>query len=160
RSSGKPSEEGTYLDAATAWRHATEVLGFPANRIILYGESLGGGVAAQLAVTNRPGALVLASTFTSVPDMGANLYPLLPIRLLANIRYDTLDRLPQITCPILVVHSRNDDIIPFIHGQRLFDAANQPKQFIEIEGGHNEGFIFARETWIRQFDAFVRLALP
>lgn len=160
RSSGTPSENGTYLDAATAWRHATEVLGFPAKRIVLYGESMGGAVAAQLAVTNRPGALVLASTFTSVPDMGSDLYPLLPIRLLANIRYDTLHRLPQISCPILIAHSRNDDIIPFTHGRRLFDAAKQPKQFLEIEGGHNEGFIFGRETWIRQFDAFIGQTLP
>jgi fermentation-respiration switch protein FrsA (DUF1100 family) len=160
RSSGTPSEDGTYLDAATAWRHATEVLGFAANRIVLYGESLGGGVAAQLAVANRPGALILASTFTSVPDMGADLYPLLPIRLLANIRYDTLTRLPQIACPVLVIHSRNDDIIPFAHGRRLFEAARQPKRFLEIEGGHNEGFVFGKEHWIKQLEGFLRQALP
>jgi len=144
RSSGTPTEDGTYLDAASAWHHATEVLGFTADRIVLYGESLGGGVASQLAISHRPGALVLASTFTSVPDLGAGLYPLLPIRLLANIRYDTLARVPQITCPTLVIHSRDDDIIPFAHGRRLFEAARSPKQFLEIEGGHNEGFIFGR----------------
>lgn len=160
RSSGTPSEHGTYLDAATAWRHATEVLGFTTNHIVLYGESMGGGVAAQLAATNRPGALILASTFTSVPDMGADLYPLLPIRLLANIRYDTLTRLPQISCPILVIHSRNDDIIPFRHGRRLFDAARQPKQFLEIVGGHNEGFVFGEKAWIKELGGFLRQALP
>ena len=120
RSSGTPSEEGTRLDAEAVWRHATQVLGFPAGRIVLFGESLGGGVAARLAAENRPGALVLASTFTSVPDMGSDLYPLLPIRLLARIRYDTLTRLAQIDCPVLVIHSRDDDIIPFAHGRPLF----------------------------------------
>ncbi|MDP2821421.1 MAG: alpha/beta hydrolase [Sulfuritalea sp.] len=160
RSSGAPSEDGTYLDAAAAWRHATLLLGFPADRIVLFGESLGGSVAAQLAAGNRPAALVLASTFTSVPDLGAEIYPMLPIRLLAHIRYDTLARLPQITCPILVIHSRNDDIIPFAHGRRLFEAAGQPKQFLEMDGGHNEGFVFGREAWVRQFDRFLQSALP
>ena len=159
-SSGVPSEAGTYLDAAAAWRHATEGLGFPADRIVLFGESLGGGVAAQLSTANRPGALVLASTFTSVPDMGADLYPLLPIRLLARIRYETLTRLSQITCPVLVIHSRDDDIIPFAHGRRLFEAARPPKQFLEIQGGHNDGFVFGRDDWVRTLDGFLAQALP
>lgn len=159
RSSGTPSEEGTRLDADAVWRHATQVLGFPAGRIVLFGESLGGGVAARLATENRPGALVLASTFTSVPDMGSDLYPLLPIRLLARIRYDTLTRLAQIDCPVLVIHSRNDDIIPFAHGRRLFEAARPPKQFLEIEGGHNEGFVFGRDHWVRQLNGFLKQAL-
>lgn len=160
RSSGSPSEEGTYRDADAAWLHATQALGFPADRIVLFGESLGGGVAAHLAAKQGPGALVLASTFTSVPDVGADLYPLLPIRLLAHIRYDTLARLPQIACPLLVIHSRDDDIIPFAHGRRLFEAAGPPKQFLEMQGGHNEGFVFGRDTWIRQLDAFLQQALP
>ncbi len=160
RSSGSPSEKGSYLDAEAAWRHATEALGFPANRVVLFGESLGGGVAAQLATQHRPGALVLASTFTSVPDMGAELYPLLPIRLLARINYNTLERLAQIECPLLVIHSRNDDIIPFSHGRRLFEGAPPPKQFLEIEGEHNEGFVFARADWVRALDDFLKQALP
>ncbi|MCF8200323.1 MAG: alpha/beta hydrolase [Sulfuritalea sp.] len=160
RSSGSPSEEGTYLDAEAAWRHATKVLDFPANRIVLFGESLGGGVAAQLATQHRPAALVLASTFSSVPDMGAELYPLLPVRLLARIRYNTLDRLTQVDCPLLVIHSRNDDIIPFAHGRRLFATARPPKRILEIEGGHNEGFVFARADWVRALDDFLKQALP
>lgn len=158
-SSGSPTEQGTYLDAEATWRHATQVLGFAPDRIVIFGESLGGAVATWLAAKNRPGALVLASTFTSVPDMGADLYPMLPIRLLANIRYETLARLPRIACPLLVIHSKNDDIIPFSHGRRLFEAARSPKQFIEIEGGHNEGFIFGREDWVRQLNEFLQDAL-
>lgn len=159
-SSGSPSEQGTYRDADAAWLHATQALGFSSDRIVLFGESLGGGVAAQLAAKQRPAALVLASTFTSVPDMGADLYPMLPIRLLAHIRYETLAKLSQISCPLLVIHSRNDDIIPFAHGRRLFEAARPPKQFLEIEGGHNEGFVFTRENWVRQLDGFLQQSLP
>lgn len=159
RSSGSASEAGTYLDAEAAWRQATQTLGFAADRIILFGESLGGGVATRLAVDHRPGALVLASTFTSVPDLGAELYPLLPVRLLARIQYDNLTRLRQVGCPVLVMHSRDDDIIPFAHGQRLYEAARTPKHFIELSGGHNEGFVFARQDWIRQLDGFLREAL-
>ena len=160
QSSGSPSENGIYLDADAAWLHATHTLGFPANRIVLFGESLGGGVAARLATQKHPAALVLASTFTSVPDMGADLYPLLPIRLLAHIRYDTLTNLSQVACPVLVIHSRNDEIIPFAHGRRLFERAHKPKQFLEIEGGHNDGFVFGRGEWIRKLDEFMQQALP
>jgi fermentation-respiration switch protein FrsA (DUF1100 family) len=159
RSSGTPSEEGTYLDADAAWRHATQTLGFPARKIVIFGESLGGGVASHLAAGNRPGALVLASTFTSVPDLGAELYPFLPIRMLARVHYETLALLPQLACPVLVIHSRNDDTIPFAHGRRLFEAAHPPKQFLEIEGGHNDGFVFSRKDWINRLDGFLQQAL-
>lgn len=159
RSSGQPSEDGTYLDAAAAWRHGTQALGYPANRIVLFGESLGGAVAAQLAAVQRPAALILASTFTSVPDLGAGIYPWLPVRLLTRIRYGTRERLASITSPVLVIHSRSDDIIPFAHGEQLFAAARPPKRFIAIEGGHNEGFVFSREAWIRGLDDFLRPAL-
>lgn len=159
RSSGSASEEGSYIDADTAWDHATRALGYPPGRIVVFGESLGGAVAAHLAAKQRPGALVLASTFTSVPDLGAEIYPWLPIRLLARIRYDSRDRLRQVNSPVLVIHSRQDDIIPFAHGERLFAAARGPKQFMEIAGGHNEGFIFGREVWVRQLGEFLQLAL-
>jgi uncharacterized protein len=158
-SSGRPSEQGTYRDAEATWAHATDILGFAPDRIVIFGESLGGAVAASLATKYRPGALVLASTFTSVPDMGAELYPMLPIRALARIRYETLAKLAQTTCPVFVIHSRNDDIIPFSHGQRLFEAARQPKQFLEIEGSHNDGFIFNRVDWVQQLDGFLQQAL-
>ncbi|MBN8477240.1 alpha/beta hydrolase [Sulfuritalea sp.] len=159
RSSGKPSEHGTYLDAAAAWRHATQGLGYPAAKIVLFGESMGGAVAARLATVQKPAALVLASTFTSVPDLGAGIYPWLPVRLLARIGYDTRERLATIAAPVLVIHSRGDDIIPFAHGEQLFAAAKPPKKFLEIEGGHNEGFVFNREAWVRGLDDFLRSAL-
>ena len=146
-SSGSPSEQGTYLDAESAWAYVTQIKHEPACRIALLGESLGGAVAAQLATKHRPAALVLASSFTSVPDLGQQLYPYLPVRWLAHIRYDTRAYLQQAHVPLLVAHSPQDEIIPYAHGQALFAAARAPKTFLELAGGHNDGFIIMREAW-------------
>ncbi len=158
KSSGTPSEEGTYRDGEAAWRHLTEARKFTPQDIVLFGESLGGGIATWLALQHPPRALVLASTFTSAPDLGAQVYPWLPVRLLARIDYANLERIRQITVPVLIAHSRNDDIIPFSHGQALFEAAHEPKQLLELSGGHNDGFIFMREEWVRAVGAFLEKA--
>jgi hypothetical protein len=147
-SSGTPSEQGTYLDAEAAWAYLTQIKHEPACRIALLGESLGGAVAAQLATQHRPAALVLASSFTSVPDLGQQLYHWLPVRWLARIRYDTRAYLQQVDVPLLVAHSPQDEIIPYVHGQALFAAARAPKTFLDLAGGHNDGFIFMREDWV------------
>ncbi|MCE9639217.1 MAG: alpha/beta hydrolase, partial [Betaproteobacteria bacterium] len=155
KSGGSPGEEGTYLDAEAAWQHLTEARKLKSQDIVLVGESLGGGVATWLAFKYPPRALVLASTFTSVPDMGAQIYPWLPVRLLARIVYDNIARIREIKVPVMIAHSRGDDIIPFAHGQALFAAAREPKQFLELAGGHNEGFLFARDEWIAAVGAFL-----
>jgi uncharacterized protein len=136
RSQGRPSEEGTYLDAQAAYQWLRQ-RGFPGTNIIAFGESLGGGIAAELASREVLGGLVLQSTFTSVPDVGAELFPWLPVRWLGTIRYDTRAKLPRLNIPVLVMHSRTDEIIPFHHGQRNFAAANEPKLFHELSGFHN-----------------------
>ena len=140
KSGGTPSEEGTYRDAEAAWQFLTETREFKPQDIVILGESLGGGVATWLAVRHPPRALVLASIFTSVPDLGARVYPWLPVRLLARIDYNNLERMQQITAPVLIAHSRDDDIVPFAHGEALFAAAREPKQFLVMSGGHNDGF--------------------
>ena len=155
KSGGSPGEEGTYLDAEAAWQHLTEARNLKSQDIVLVGESLGGGVATWLALKYPPRALVLASTFTSVPDMGAQVYPWLPVRLLARIVYDNIARIREIQVPVMIAHSRGDDIIPFAHGQALFAAAREPKQFLELAGGHNEGFLFSRNEWIAEVGAFL-----
>lgn len=138
-STGTPSEEGTYRDARTVWRYLTEQRGLKPADIVLHGQSLGGAVAAELAEAVQPGALILESTFTSVPELAAGLYPWLPVRWLARIRYDTRARLSAIRCPVLVIHSRDDEIIPYAHGERLHAAAAQPKRLLTIRGDHNNG---------------------
>ena len=140
-SAGKVSEKGTYLDAQAAWKHLTDERGIPADQIVCFGRSLGGAVAAYLAAKRRPAAVVLDSTFTSIPDMARRIYPMYPVRLLSRCRYDTLARMESIRCPVLVIHSRDDEIVPFSHGRRLFDAAGEPKQFLELRGGHNQAFL-------------------
>ena len=154
-STGSPSEEGTYRDAQAAWRHLTaKRLVAPAD-VVLVGESLGAGVASWLAARVLPRAVVLLSTFTSATDLGAEVYWFLPVRLMSRFRYDNLANLKTIEVPVLIAHSRDDDIVPFAHGQRLFAAANEPKQFLEMRGGHNEGFIFARKEWVQTLSEFL-----
>ena len=155
QSSGVPSESGTYLDAQAAWRYLTETRGIAPAQIVLFGESLGGAVAAWLAVQEKPGLLALASTFTSVPDLAAKLYPFLPVRWISRFDYDTRKSLQSVTCPVFIAHSPQDEIIPFEHGQQLFQAAHEPKQFLTLEGGHNIGFIFMQPLWIKSLGAFM-----
>ncbi len=155
RSSGTPSESGTYLDAQAAWRYLTENEKIAPAQIVLFGESLGGAVAAWLAAREQPGLLVLASTFTSVPDLAAEIYPFLPVRWISRFDYNTLESLQSITCPVFIAHSPHDEIIPYRHGQRLFQTAPEPKQFLLLEGTHNTGFIFMQPAWKRTLGAFM-----
>jgi len=154
-SGGTPTEQGTYRDAEAAWRYLIEQRHIPSCRIVLFGESLGGAVAAWLAVRQKPAALVIASGFTSVPDFAQHIYPYLPVRWLAHIRYDTRENLRSIAAPVLIAHSPEDEIIPFEHGRALFAAANPPKLFLELAGGHNDGFIFMRESWVSVLGDFL-----
>lgn len=155
QSSGKPSESGTYLDAQAAWRYLTETKGIAPERIVLFGESLGGAIAAWLAVKEKPGLLVLASAFTSVPELAAEFYPFLPVRWISQFNYNTLKTLQAVHCPVFIAHSPQDDIVPFHHGQRLFQAAHEPKQFLELEGSHNTGFIFMQPVWKKALGIFM-----
>ena len=135
RSAGRPSEEGTYLDAQAAW-HWLKGKGISGERLIAYGESLGGGVVSELALREQLGGLILQSTFTCLADIGAELFPWLPVRRMARIKYETCTRLPRIYVPVLVMHSRTDELIPFHHGERNLALANEPKLFCEISGCH------------------------
>jgi hypothetical protein len=156
RSTGKPTEAGLHQDAQTAWDYLTQTRSIAPGRIVLFGESLGGAIAAELAAREKPGALVLASVFTSAPELAADLYPWLPTRWLMRLRYDTRAALAAVRCPVLVAHSPDDEIIPFRHGQKLFDAAAEPKTFLPLAGGHNDGFIFMREEWVAVLAEFLR----
>jgi fermentation-respiration switch protein FrsA (DUF1100 family) len=159
RSEGEASEAGIYLDAEAAWRHLTEERRIPAAEIVLFGRSLGAAVAASVASQHRPGALIIESGFVSVPDMAAELYPWLPARRLARIGFPTGEYLKSVSCPVLVVHSRDDEIIPFDHGLRLFEIAHEPKQFLELLGGHNDGFLVSGRRYIDGLDAFIATSL-
>lgn len=146
KSEGSPSEQGTYMDGEAVWRYLTGELKIAPQNIYIYGESLGGGIASYLAEEKSKegisiGGLVLGSTFTSIPDRAQELFPFLPVHQLARYRYPNLQRLAHITCPILVFHSPQDEIIPFHHGQTLFAQARSSKAFVELRGDHNTGFL-------------------
>ena len=154
KSDGKPSENGTYLDVEAAWAYLTKTKRIEPSEIIVFGRSLGGSIAAYIAKEQTPGALILESAMTSVPDVAAKIYPFLPVRLMARFKYDTINYIREISCPVLIIHSPDDEIIPYENGRRLFEAANEPKRFLELTGGHNEGFMMAGEKYsdeLRQF---------
>jgi len=152
RSRGTPSEEGTYRDAEAAWAWWL-ARGYRAERILLLGESLGGAVATELAVRHPPGGLILQSTFTSIPDMARALMPWVPQRWIRT-RYDTLAKAPGLRCPLLVLHGRDDTLVPFAHAERLFAAAPEPKWLRELEGDHNDAL--ATPQGVERYAAAVR----
>jgi uncharacterized protein len=139
-SDGSPSESGTYADAKAAWQYLTEEKKVSPAQIIFYGHSLGGGVASGLAVEYSPAKLILEGTFTSVPDVAAEIYPYLPVRMLAHIKYPNQERIRQLHMPLLIIHSVDDEVIPYSHGKKLFEVANQPKRFYSSNGTHHGGF--------------------
>lgn len=147
---GSPSEEGLAADARAAWKYARETLRVPADRIVICGESLGGGVATRLAsdlcaAQTPPAGLFLQATFSSLVDAGAYHYPWLPVRWILRDRFDSVSRIPLVTCPIVMVHGERDTIVPFDQGQHLFAAAPAMstsgfvKKFVALpEAGHND----------------------
>lgn len=165
QSGGKTTEQGIYRDAEAAWRYLTGHRDIPASDILIFGRSLGASAAAHLAARHQPLALIVESSFTSVPDIAGELYPWLPARWLSRLNHATRDYVQDVHCPILVVHSRNDEIIPFRHGEAIFAAANEPRMLLEIQGTHNDAFIRDEYVYlggIRKFLAGLPnpLALP
>lgn len=155
RSQGSPGEDGLYRDAQAAWDYLLAVRGLEPGRIVIFGRSLGAAVAAHLASRQKPGALILESAFTSAPDMAADLYPWLPARWLTRLRYATLAYLGSVAAPVLVIHSPHDEIVPFKHGQRLYQAAREPKGFVELRGDHNNGFLVSGPAYREKLAAFL-----
>ncbi|HVS27845.1 MAG TPA: alpha/beta hydrolase [Burkholderiales bacterium] len=154
KSGGELSEAGMYQDAEAAWRYLTQTRQVAPASVVLFGESLGGAVAAHLAAQVKPRALILTSTFTSLPELGAKLYPLFPVRLLSRFKYDTREYLREVSCPVLIVHSRDDEIVPFAQGEALYSAAHEPKRFLEIFGGHNTGLMASEQIWFKGVQDF------
>jgi fermentation-respiration switch protein FrsA (DUF1100 family) len=155
KSAGEPDEEGTYRDAEAAYEHLTTAEGFAGERVVLYGESLGAAVAIELARRRPCAAVIGESAFTSLPDVGAIAYPFLPVRLIARFRYDNLAKVAELGVPLLLIHSPGDEIVPVEHGQRLFQAAREPKRMLLTEGGHNDGGFQQRPEWRAEVGAFL-----
>ncbi len=155
QSDGRTTESGIYHDADAAWRYLTETRGVRPNNIVIFGRSLGGSVAARLAVQQHPLALIVESSFTSVPDIAQELYPWLPARWLSRLSHATRDYVRDVSCPVLVVHSRDDEIIPFHHGQAIFAAAPEPRTLLTLRGSHNEAYLWDDRSYIEALSAFL-----
>jgi len=160
RSEGRPSEAGIHQDALAAWRYLTVERELGGSHIVLFGRSLGAAVAAWLAARTQPGALILESAFTSVPDLAAELYPWLPARWLIRFHYAARDELAAVRCPVLIVHSPDDEIIPFRHGEALYAVARDPKELLRLRGGHNDGFVVSGSRYTRGLDDFLSRYSP
>jgi fermentation-respiration switch protein FrsA (DUF1100 family) len=146
-SEGKPGEEGTYLDVRAAYKWLTEEKKILPDNIIAFGRSLGGSIATYLAKKVKVGCLIVESAFTSYVDIGRKFYPYMPVRWFARFSYRTIDYIKKVYCPVMIIHSRNDETIPFEFGLELYEAANEPKEFVEIFGSHNDGFLVSSETY-------------
>lgn len=158
-SEGHPTEKGTYHDADAAWIYLTGQRGIPPESIVLFGESLGGAVAIDLAARVSPGALVAQSTFTSLGDVGAIHYPLLPVRLILQHRYESVHKVSRVRCPKLFIHSTDDSLVPFHNGRALYEAASPPKEFLETPGEHNSGGFMYSDEYARKLKSFIHAAL-
>lgn len=142
KSTGKPSEEGLYNDARAAWHFLTQTKQIPAERIAIYGYSLGTGVAAQLATEVQARCLILEAPYTSVPDVGSFYYPFIPTNLLQKNRFETLNKMPRIAEPLQVFHSKEDVQIPYAMGEAVYNASpSARKQFVATRGGHIEAIV-------------------
>ncbi len=160
RSEGRPSEAGLARDARAGWRWLREEAGSAPEEIVLFGRSLGAAVAAELAEAReaegeRPAAVILESPFRSVPELAQRVYPFLPARWLARFSHDTESHVRGVTAPLLVIHSRDDEIIPFAEGEAVYSAAREPKRLLEIRGGHNTGFLDSEPDYSEGIDAFL-----
>ena len=156
RSQGNPSEEGLYLDAQSAYKYLIDKRNLNEESIVVYGKSIGANVAVELCSKVRPAALISESAFTSAAEMGKKLFPLLPIKWFITIKYDALSKIKKINAPKLIIHSEDDEIIPFQHGRRLFEIAPEPKEFYKMHGGHNDAIFLVREDFVKRIDAFLQ----
>ncbi len=155
QSTGKATEQGTYLDAQAAWSYLVDERGIAPDQIIIFGRSLGGAVGAWLGAQHTPAAVIIESSFSSGVDMARRLYPFLPVRLITRLRYPVAEYASHLDCPVLVVHSRDDEIIPFAMGQSIYAAVKQRKSFLELRGDHNNGILISRQEYIRGLDGFI-----
>jgi fermentation-respiration switch protein FrsA (DUF1100 family) len=158
RSEGRMSEQGSYRDAEAAYRFLIDDRNIDADDIVFFGRSLGSAVAIELATRFRPAALIAESCFTSLADVGARHYRLLPVKLLTRIRYDCVPRVEMIDCPKLFIHSPGDELLPFHLAQKLYETAAEPKQFMELQGDHNSGFLTMGPRYVNGLREFLNAA--
>ena len=153
-SDGKPSVDGTVRDAGAAWDWLARQGTAPEN-IVIFGRSLGGGVAAALAAERQAGGLILESTFTCLEDVAAGMFPWLPVGLFIPQDYDTAARLASVRCPVLFVHSPDDEVVPYRLGRALYEGHGGPKSWLAISGPHNYGYLLSGAVYTDGLAAYL-----
>ncbi len=147
RSKGSPSEKGLYLDTQGAYDYLLS-RGIKPEQIVGYGESIGGAAIVDLASKNKMAAIIVDSGFSNAQDMARIIYPFIPSRIFSS-RFNSLNKIQSIKIPKLIIHSLNDEIVPYKLGRKLFDNAASPKEPLQIRGGHNRCF-FESEAALKE----------
>lgn len=147
KSEGSPGEVEVYQDALACYDWLINENGFTADQIIIFGRSLGGAVAVDLANKVTCGGLIVESSFTSAKAMAKEMFPVFPISLILKYELNSVDKINHVNCPVLVTHSTEDEIIPYRMGEELFNAAGKPRKFVKFSGSHDERFYFLDSTY-------------
>jgi fermentation-respiration switch protein FrsA (DUF1100 family) len=155
-SEGVPTERGVYDDAESAYRFLRDSLAVPPEQIVVFGHSLGSGVAIELASRVPAAALVVEGAYTSIPDVGQRAYPYIPVKLVARNRFESIRKIGAVTVPKLFLHSPADGVIPLAFGRQLFDVAPPPKRFVEVDGGHENAYRIDRAAYFGAIAELVR----
>jgi uncharacterized protein len=154
-SDGKPSEAGLYKDVMASYNYLTIIRHIQQERIIIYGHSLGTGVAIDLATRVPAACLVVEAGFRSIPETAHQMYPFIPMRLLVRNKFMSIDKIDRITMPKLFIHSSEDEINPISEGRALYAKALQPKSFLEIKGSHDPAPMESKESFCIGFSSFL-----
>ena len=155
KSEGTPSEKGLYIDAQAAWDYLASIRKIESRRIVIFGKSLGGVPAIDLAGRVNPAGLIVQSSFTSASDMAARIMPFFP-RFLLHTRMDSINKIGNVQCPKLFIHSREDEVVPYDLGRRLFDAAAEPKEFYDVKGApHNSTYLIGGKPYFAALRRFI-----
>lgn len=155
-SKGKPTEENLYQSAQVAWDYLVTVKKIKPNNIVIFGRSLGGAVAVDLASKVNAGGLILESTFSSVRDIVNIIFPLLSKTVYLRFSFDSLQKIDKVNYPVLVIHSPDDSVIPYKLGKKLFNKIKVKKTFLQISGDHNEGFMLNILYYMKNVDKFIK----
>lgn len=158
KSEGSPDEQGVYRDAEAAHRFLIEAKRFEPKNIIIYGQSLGGAVAIDLASRRECGGLVVESSFTSGRDMARRMFRIPLLEYVPKSRFDSISKISKVRAPVLIIHGTQDEVIPFSMGERLSQAAPEPKWFLRVEGaGHNDVFVVGGEKYLAHLRTLLAL---
>jgi hypothetical protein len=160
RSSGSPEERGLYDDASASYEYLRRTLGVAADHIVIFGHSLGSGVAIELATRVPAAALIVEGAYASVVRMGQLRYPWLPVGMISTQRFPSIDRMASLRLPKLFLHSPEDAVIPYSEGRRLFDAALPPKRFVDVRGGHENAYRVDKSVYYGAIASLIRDVTP